>query len=364
MKQKAKFCHKCGAAQDPDEEEKIHEHYKQWYNKKAENDKKVPYFIVIWPTIVFGMWFFGAYANSLKEINQGKSFAELEGGLDTINPGSTIMEIHRECDDLRLGFLFYRSWLYQCTHLSFTHVMGNCLVTWFLGIGLERLHGTSAMCVFFFCGVIGGAAFFSFSDAHRVVAGMSGGVYSVLGMRIGNLALNWGEKRQPCLELLLIMFWLGWEGIHYYHLVVEEGKRSQFSWSTHIGGMYTGGLILFLFGHNAVKKRWETHLRHCAWPGLVAVPVFAICWSIPWPPRTIFHTTPWCWKKLVYNRTAFNDRAWHCVNCGNADDSSCISEWSTNLYTESVTLDNCQDMYGWGYEELGDPQWNVSSVAP
>mmetsp|Transcript_28715 Transcript_28715/g.46244 ORF Transcript_28715/g.46244 Transcript_28715/m.46244 type:complete len:782 (+) Transcript_28715:119-2464(+) len=376
-----KFCRHCGAAQaiylkdptqisdysdhyDAEEDERLLHEYAEWKKIKEYNDARWPAFVMLWPSIVFLMWFFGAISASNKEENKDISFTDLQGGLDTISPGSTTLQVHEECDDLRLGFFFYRSILYQCTHLGFSHVLGNVLITWALGIGLEKLHGHATFIGCFLLGVIGGSYFFFVSDAHRIVAGMSGGVYAVLGMRIGNLMLNWTEKRQPLLESMLITFWLGWDLINYLHIVDKDANAATMSYSTHMGGMYTGCLLMFLFGHNLNRRRFEVHLKFIAYPALLFLPVFAISWGFSWPPRTVFDPVPWCWKKLVYNRTAFNDRAWHCVNCGNDEGSTCIIDWSNNIYTEDVTYTNCQEKYGWAYRELADQPWNITLPDP
>jgi membrane associated rhomboid family serine protease len=226
---KGAVCHRCGLHKDADpavakmtpeerrekipmtSEEQLLEAQAQLLEaQNAFTTARTPWFIALISIVLFGSWFMTASFESAKDRPNGRPrqsghhFSNMQGGLETLLPGNTTLRVHEECIDYRISFWLLRCWSYQFTHTGFSHVLANVLMTVFIGIGVERLHGTYRMICFWFFGVIGGAANFFLFDAHGHVVGASGGVYAILGMRIAYVFLNWSEKRQPWLETFFL----------------------------------------------------------------------------------------------------------------------------------------------------------------
>mmetsp|Transcript_398 Transcript_398/g.592 ORF Transcript_398/g.592 Transcript_398/m.592 type:complete len:545 (+) Transcript_398:55-1689(+) len=348
----SKFCRICGEARDMAELERIMKKKEAWDAENERRKQHQPYFTILWPLLVLVVWAVGAFIESGKEENKDIEWHSIQAGLDTAFPGDTLLQVHSQCEDYRISFWLYRLYLYQFTHIGLLHVLSNCLIVWILGIRLERLHGTLRMALFFNIGVIGGACCFYVSDAHSVVAGMSGGVYAVQGMHWGYLALNWSEKRHPFLWLLMLGGWVVFDLINYWVLVDDEGHSASTSNSAHLGGAVTGCLIAVMWGENLVERSWEKYRWWIAGSLLFGAFCFCFSWNIPWPPKTVFDFTPWCWKKLIYNTTYFGDTQWHCVRCGNDDGSTCISTWEKQTWQADVSLSECHSKYGgWASSE-------------
>jgi membrane associated rhomboid family serine protease len=348
----ALFCRKCGELRDPQDAERMAEKKKVWEWQRIQRSNHQPYFTIIWPTLVFLLWFFGAFAEMEKDENKLKSWSTIQAGLDTISPGNTLLQVHSVCDDYRVSFWLYRCYLYQFTHTGFAHVLGNCVITWVLGIRLEKLHGTIKMALFFNIGVIGGACCYYVASAHDIVVGMSGGVYALQGMHWAYLFLNWSEKRHPFLWALMLSCWIGFDLLNQYVLVEDGSNAAKVSGSTHLGGAAAGFLVATMSGENLVEKPWEKHRKWIAGALLFGLWCFCFFWGWSWPPKTVFDTSPWCWKQLVFNSSHFGDANWHCVRCGNREGSTCIETWQSQVWRNSVTLTDCLDKYGgWASSE-------------
>jgi membrane associated rhomboid family serine protease len=59
------------------------------------------------------------------------------------------------------------------------------------GLPVEMMVGTKPMLVVYNVGVAAGALTLGFMDAYRSVVGGSGGVYTLVGVHLANIVLNW-----------------------------------------------------------------------------------------------------------------------------------------------------------------------------
>lgn len=307
---------------------------------------RIPWFTVAWPTIAMLLW-----------IGCSIYYGTDEGGLDSIWPQQTDLAISSDvCDDLR-GQVW--RWLsYQFTHVSFAHVGKNCLMMLILGWALEGASwsndGTSTtgalrMFVMFNVGVFGGSCFYFLLDPHARTVGMSGGVYSMLGIAMADIVMN--LETEHAFKIL---------GGLCTMVVVDVAEAwasgaTGVSHAAHLGGGIYGLLIGLLIGKNTKVLAWEKVVQRLTVVLMIVLTILCLAWLVLpggvflGPPRSIDEFVEgdpgWCWKGQVLNLTEFNDLNYHCVRCA---DKECIARWTNPVqrYSLSVDLAACQDN-GW-----------------
>jgi membrane associated rhomboid family serine protease len=263
-------------------------------------------------------------------------------GFESIWPGDTSLTLYSECEDYRDQI--WRWWSYQFTHTSFTHVFTNVLLVLVLGIQLEGYHGTLHLLIFFQIGVFGGAMCYLVSDCHVSTVGMSGGCYSLIGMHIGDIALNWQERPRRWAKLLLILFFFAFDTLQTYVL----SSSDDVSHSAHTGGFVAGIVICVIWGHNSKVHDYERVIQVLALLIGIGCTSFCLGWGLQWPPQTIFEEVPWCWTRQVKNKVLFGDWDARCVRC---DNQECIDKWSQEQYIATVTVAACESIGGWAVTE-------------
>eukprot|EP00929_Paragymnodinium_shiwhaense_P093311 TRINITY_DN5345_c0_g1_i2.p1 TRINITY_DN5345_c0_g1~~TRINITY_DN5345_c0_g1_i2.p1 ORF type:complete len:756 (+),score=178.16 TRINITY_DN5345_c0_g1_i2:119-2386(+) len=299
--------------------------------------KNPPRFIFIQTLVVLVLWFAFALAD-----DEATSWFSARAGLESIFPGLTGLAVHRDCEDLR--FQVWRWFTYQYSHLGVRHVTVNCLMNLLLGVQLEEFHGTLRMMVMYNIGVFGGAMCSLVNDVHSEVVGMSGGCYALFGMHLGDLVLNWRQRRFKWAKVALLLILALYDVLT---AVMTNGKASV-SHSAHFGGYVAGLFISIIIGRNAVVKRWERLLSGLTLAVAFALVVFCLVWGLQWAPRSLWESESWCWSRQVSNFDLFGDDDWHCVRC---DSQSCINKWSAEQYISPVSMWSCEQRGGWAVSE-------------
>mmetsp|Transcript_41971 Transcript_41971/g.115803 ORF Transcript_41971/g.115803 Transcript_41971/m.115803 type:complete len:511 (-) Transcript_41971:166-1698(-) len=273
--------------------------------------------------------------------------------------------VQRDCKDNRLQV--WRWITYQFAHVSFDHVLQNCILLAIFGTSLEGYHGFVKTALIFNIGVFGGACCYFVADIHAEVVGMSGGCYSLLGMQLGDILMNFTEHSRAAryfrdemqgdtaVEYWKRMIFSPWLKLFMLLLIaalnIVEGiltLGSQTSHSVHVGGAIAGFFASIVIGENYVLRGREK----CAWISALVVgfvlAAACVVWAMQWPPRHIFDQVPWCWARSIANITVFEDTRWHCVRC---PDDDCISRWSIHENLVVATERLCDQTGGWSITE-------------
>lgn len=296
-----------------------------------------PWFILLQCVLAGLLWIIFAS----KSAAEGKSsWFGAQAGLEPIKTFNLVLTDITTCEDLRPQI--WRLLTYQFIHAGWSHILFNVILTLVLGIPLEGAHGPWRMWAMYNVGVFGGACACLLSTPRTPTVGMSGGCYSLFGIHLADLMVNWHSKkyRIPSLVFLSVM---ALSDILQYTI---SGDPST-SHSTHFGGYIAGMLIGLLIcrSYNGGKaERWEHALRLSSVFLGVCLLMFAILWSYAyWPPRDLWDSTSWCWGRAVSNPQIFGTNEWQCIRCAH---QSCIDTWSAERYIRNINVDWCSDR-GW-----------------
>mmetsp|Transcript_121842 Transcript_121842/g.192997 ORF Transcript_121842/g.192997 Transcript_121842/m.192997 type:complete len:482 (-) Transcript_121842:462-1907(-) len=305
----------------------------------ARNYHHFPFFTLAHTIVAFSLWLVFSFQQEDKNV----PWRMKRAGLDSLLPDKTDLRIGLECVDTR--FQVWRWWTYQYTHIGITHVMMNSLLNLFLGLQIEGFHGTLRTVLMYNVGVLGGALSFFVSDVHHAAVGMSGGCYSLIGMHLGCLILNWSQRRRKYRRAkLFFLLLLAMIDIITANVAVTDSGDTTVSHSIHFGGYVGGLLIVVVIGRNLVVTRSEHVFIAVALFTGVSLVIFCLAWGMSWPPQTVFEQVRWCWTRQVNNQQLFGNLDWHCVRCG---DQACIDEWSREKYIDLVSMASCEKRGGW-----------------
>jgi len=304
----------------------------------ARANQSIPIFILIQTFIVLMAWLIGAIHRSLNE-SDSASFWTSKAGLDTISPGWSDLRLHGDsCQDLRPEIWRYIT--YQWTHVGLSHLLVNCFNLIVLGIPLEGFHGFLRVALLFNLGVFGGASCYWIGDTNRVVVGMSGGCYALIGIHLASLVLNWSQTkfRWACLVFLALIISVD---VAAYVLSVGEANASH---TAHVGGAIAGFLAGLVLGKNLKVLRCERYLQALAIFVGVGLLIFSCTWlAIHFPPQNIYEDYSWCWLRQVYSPSRFGN-TWQCVQCADTDCIETYSDVPSNLML-NVALSKCKSVY-------------------
>jgi membrane associated rhomboid family serine protease len=201
-----------------------------------------------------------------------------QGGIENWFPGQTALTSHSMCEPgFDLTFL-YRWWSYQFTHGGLPHVGANSFMTIMLGIPLEGLHGPFRYGLMWTCGVLGGALNWALFDPYRTTYGASGGCFSLLGMHLAALIMNWKQKRFRWVELFMLMFLAAVEVAGFWASHSGDSGGSLTAHCAHVGGLIAGMLIGVCVGRNIHEEKWEKVVQALCWIGGLGMCLFGIVW--------------------------------------------------------------------------------------
>jgi len=294
-----------------------------------------PAFIVGQTLLALLFWIVAAIYLSARDDNFDK-ILKRKAGIDTFSDGwSDLRLTDGNCEDFR-GEV-WRYFTYQWTHIGVAHILLNCIMNLVLGIPLEGLHGHLRLMLMYNVGVFGGACCYWVGDAHKRVVGMSGGCYSLLGMHVANLLMNWHQMKFRWLTVLFLLIMVTVEAVFYFGTIGNDNS----SHVAHLGGLIAGGLISTVVGTNLVVHRWERIVQ------IVTVGL-ACCLGL-WcvihlivndAPRHIGEDYGWCFVGQVYDKVRFGN-VWQCVQCAS---KACIDTWQNTAGADlaAVSIFECQ----------------------
>jgi len=245
-------------------------------------------------------------------------------------------------------------WLtYQWSHVGAMHVLMNIFLNLFLGVPLEGLHGFWRMLLMYNVGVAGGAFCYYLMDAHTITVGCSGGCYSLMGIHLADLIMNWRQKkfRIPVVVTLLLL-----AGADVGSSLVSMAPENS-SHSAHAGGFIAGLLIGVLVCRNVKMHCWERIFMlfdALIGFGLVGFACYFIFTAESGPVSFTEKQAGipgYCWARQVYMPDV-DENTWQCVRCGTPQ---CIAEWeklgtANPDYISPVSYAWCEENGGWFYD--------------
>lgn len=297
---------------DVDMEDKINDIFEDQLRGDVDmmqESQYTPIFICVYSLIIMGLWWSGA----VQDYGWDKFTGKL-GGLESFYKGETKLRTNYKCLDLRNEP--WRWFTYQFTHAGIGHSGFNTVMNLFLGVPLEKIHGPLRLFLMYQVGVFGGSMCLFVTDVHTSVVGCSGGVYSLYGMHLATLFLNWAEDkyRKPTLFVLMLLW--GCDMMILYN----SDEKDRTSHAVHFGGYLAGTIIGILLGKNFVKTRMEKVFQALTFTVGMCLIALCITWTFTvWPPQTFWESSGWCWRMQVWSPLHFGDFDFHCVSCNDRD---------------------------------------------
>jgi len=311
------------------------------YSNIAQFDTHSPIFIILQTAMCVILW---GYFASRDAGRNGASWAQTMGGLESVWPGHTSLLTSKDCEDYR--FQIWRWFSYQFSHVGLAHIGTNAVTNLILGWQLEKFHGTVKMLAMYQLGVFGGACCYMVSDAHRPVVGTSGGCFALIGIRMGDLIMNWSERPWRFTRLFFL------SSLILILFLMEATNKPEGGASTsnaaHVGGGIAGLMAGVWLGRNLVRSRCEVVFMILIF--LLGIFLVSLSFGVglQWPPKNLFEDEPWCWMRLVSNATLTGTWDWTCIRCHSAD---CMQKWSMGRRISTVTADYCLAGGGFWYTE-------------
>eukprot|EP00928_Gymnodinium_smaydae_P053906 TRINITY_DN37797_c0_g1_i1.p1 TRINITY_DN37797_c0_g1~~TRINITY_DN37797_c0_g1_i1.p1 ORF type:complete len:462 (-),score=88.57 TRINITY_DN37797_c0_g1_i1:113-1498(-) len=303
--------------------------------KNLRDGRTIPFFMIFEILVTGGLWTVMAILVSSRD---GRNWLMVKAGLDSFFdvPTTNLQVATNECVDLRPEAWRWIS--YQFTHVGITHIGMNTLLNVILGFPLEAMHGWWRMAVMFNVGVVGGACAYFVADSHNSVVGCSGGCYSLIGIHVADLIMNWSQKKFRLPTILLIGSLIAVDLVSYYYSQ-SEGKSN----AAHFGGAVAGLCIGVLVCENKVVKKCERYLMMGIFIFGMLLTNFCLVWLYYQNagPRNIFEAargeSGWCWIRVVLSQQ-INPAAFECIKCGT---QACIDEYSAMGTVRGVDPSYC-----------------------
>ena len=197
---------------------------------------------------------------------------------------------------------------YQFVHADASHIIYNAIVQLTLGIPVELVHGSPRICGIYLVSVVVGALAVVFATPQYIIVGASGGVYSLFGVHLGNVLLNFEEYRAGLcnrwMRILALGLFVFGDLVQYYE-AREAGGRASTSYAAHLGGFAAGFVFALIFLHEMVDHPMEHCIRRLAWVVAAASVAFLVGWNVVNdPPKGLpaFYTDrenlPCCFQAL------------------------------------------------------------------
>ena len=260
-----------------------------------------------------------------------------------------------QCDDLRPQLWRFLS--YQFVHNGFVHITTNVVIQLMLGCPLESINGFFRVGVVYTAGIYGGAILCATTDVYYNVVGASGGVYSIMGMHVANLLMNWSEMNRSYWNHWVVLFML----LLCFTVEVYESMSNQLgevSNAAHYGGFVTGLFLGLLMLRNTILKFWEKYF---------VLPIAFICaitfmfggsmWVFThWPPEHLYHlnekrSPPCCWLAASCPELQVDDYA--LFNCRASSGSNVLKADGKEFTTCADMLNYTASLYSAGNNSQG-----------
>lgn len=293
-------------------------------------------------------------------------------GFDSFfSDGETRLAIHKDCDkDYRMEI--WRWFLHQFSHNGWQHVISNSIGVLFFGIPLEGFHGHTRIFLLFQIGVLGGALGFFMSEVHWQMVGMSGGLFGLMGIQLGDVLVNldsakqrwekasefnaeaggFGMSQSQRFEIgkcVLILVYIATEWQRAMYAQVQAGE-TVVSDGAHAGGMLAGIIGGIVLGRNIDRNWYETGLALVMLVAGGVLTAWIMTYSVlTWPPKDFVDDYRWCYARQVVNPSILGTDDIRCVRCSNDD---CISLWANSTMAAAVNPTFCKlFLGGWAWSD-------------
>merc|ERR1712039_107477 len=167
-----------------------------------------------------------------------------------------------------------------------------------------------------------------------------------MGMHMGDLVMNWRQRRYRRPTLLLLLALATFDLLNASSMTGSLSTGETVSHAAHFGGYVAGLLACIWLGRVLVVYRRGRVLQVLTVVLGICLITFCLWWGQQWPPRDIWDEVEWCWSRQVYNPSDFSDFNWHCVRCFS---EACIKRWSAFEH-HHVSQWECGKI-GWTYTE-------------
>jgi multidrug transporter EmrE-like cation transporter len=209
-----------------------------------------------------------------------------------------------------------------------------------LGIPLEGFHGTGLVALMHTIGVVGGGLAWMLLDPYRMAYGSSGGCFSLLGMHIAHLILNWRHSKFRILTVFFVLCVIAVDLGGY----AISSIRSSTAYAVHGGGVVFGLLIGFPLTRTIDKSAWRWAVRALSVVLLVVIAVFSLWWwwRMPFPAiRSLLlpDEEPLCWigQMIPENTVCDSNYSRQCARCTVCGTRRCVEHWYARSGDACVT---------------------------
>jgi membrane associated rhomboid family serine protease len=157
---------------------------------------------------------------------------------------------------------------YQFLHGGWTHLLGNMLILFILGFGLERILSlVKLLILYLLTGALSAVAYsFVTQGSTGTLVGASGSISGLMGIFVGVYGLQkirffyflgfaFGYFRFPALIILPI--WVANELMQHFTYT-----NSNVAYFAHIGGFVSGGFLAFMFRQTWLKPKQDVIAMH------------------------------------------------------------------------------------------------------
>jgi len=298
-----------------------------------------PVYIIGQTAVAVLFWIIASIYVSVRD-DDFDNLIKRKAGIDTFSDSwSDLRLTDGNCEDLRGEVWRYLT--YQWTHVGIAHIGLNTFMNLVLGIPLEGIHGHARLCLMYNLGVLGGACCYWVGDAHTPVVGMSGGCYSLIGMHVSNLLMNWHQMKFRWLTVIFLVLLIGLEmSIYFVSLSSDDASHT-----AHLGGFVAGALVSTILGKNLVVHTWERIVQVIAVGGAIILGLGCTTWLIMHEaPQNFTEAYGWCYLSQIYDPARFGN-IWQCVQCASKE---CINDFTNAgplVEVLTVSIKECNNFF-------------------
>ncbi|KAK6625181.1 hypothetical protein RUM43_005472 [Polyplax serrata] len=224
----------------------LHENFDRWREKKLDSTclKRIPYFIVLVSLVEVALYYL---AN------------------DTVKRYLLY--------DPEKNTEIWRFLTYMLIHKDYVHLFLNLIIQAFLGLPLEAEQGGCRCMTIYFSGGLAGSMGAAIFSPPTLMAGASGGIYSLLTSHVANIILNYETMSYVWYRITAVTTLMVADFIHItYHVWLCNNENPKIEWVAHASGALSGLLIGLLVFSSSSKWRRKIQVTSC----LVLIVVVAI----------------------------------------------------------------------------------------
>ena len=259
----------------------------------------------------------------------------------------------------------WRLWTYQYVHSGYMHLTGNVITQCFFGIPIEMVHGPLVMMAIYWVGVVTGALTCAMFDPYSNVVGASGGVYTLTGVHIANLVLNWADMQKGITgnhwtRLFLLLLFFGYEAVVYVASPTEN-----LSYSAHLGGALAGVVFGLAVLHNFdFENKCSHYLQKGAAIVFFAYFVLAVTWYCThFPPAYLISSVhgisnePCCYQSRKCARWLPKNARDNLFRCQSGYELKYRDPIDGSAWLAGTVYTECSDLQGICEENYPNATW-------